>query len=118
MEKKKIIFNYSNSGIKTLNFMGTVFLVIGICSSCMLASSFFDGDIIDNMRNVAGLFSSSMMCLSSFAFWAICNGLSNVAKTALYQKKVLEQQYEFEFGYEKATQSKDDDLEINGEIKK
>jgi hypothetical protein len=95
MDKQKIKVNYRDSGVKTLKGLGIFFFAIGAIAllstviGCLIR--WWNDDTID-MILVSMLASASVV---SLFFAAACIGLSNIAKTALYKRTLLEQEYEF-----------------------
>jgi hypothetical protein len=100
-EKKVLKFRYENSGVKTLSGFGKFFYVIGlialfvalICGIVCLGRYVLDSGDATSFGFVAGV--SFSIGITSFFTGIICAGLSNIAKTALYHRTVLESQYEF-----------------------
>ena len=88
MNKKEIKVSYEVSGIKTLKWVGMLFTVIGaitlLLSVVALVVAFSDSGVF---IEVAALFLVSIISLCG---GAICLGLSSVAKTALYQRALME----------------------------
>lgn len=99
MEKRNIKVDFWGSGINTLKGFGVTFYIIGallpIVGIIGLATS-YDGDFIIILPL---LLISMIICL---AFGAICFGLSGMAKTALYKKAIMEDDYEFIQGSDNA----------------
>ncbi|HBG40945.1 MAG TPA: hypothetical protein DDW85_05985 [Porphyromonadaceae bacterium] len=98
MEKKEIKVDYSGSGVKTLNGFADFFIIIGILSSIALAVSV--GLFLESLETGDSdggiLFPSSLASMvMSFAAGAICKGLSNIAKTSLFQRTILKEKYTF-----------------------
>jgi len=104
MEKQKIKVNYWNSGVNTLYGFGKFFLIIGFIAMLVAIIGFivyltnFDSysgaeNAIIGISLAASFFPIS---IGSFAAGAICKGLSTIAKTALYKRTLLEEQYYFE----------------------
>jgi hypothetical protein len=95
---KEVKVNYKNSGVKTLRGIGKFFMVVGCIASAIAIISFVEFVVNDSDHyGSTGLVSTFfMLALFSFAAGAICLGLSGIAKTALYNRALLEQQYEFE----------------------
>ncbi|MDR1091928.1 MAG: hypothetical protein LBL79_12710 [Prevotella sp.] len=89
-EKKLLKLFYRDSGVKTLEGIGVMMFIIGgLCifvGVVMLLSD--DGDTVIAVGLLASLF-------PFLFFGAVCTGLSSIAKTALYQRTVMESQYEF-----------------------
>ena len=90
-KKKRICYNYHGSGVKTLNGFGLFFAIIGSISTIITLVG-----IIGIVGDVASLVSLFLpVCLMSFAFCAICYGLSGIARTALLKFALLKEQYDF-----------------------
>jgi hypothetical protein len=102
--KKEIKVNYQESGVKTLKGFGTFFLIIGSIAALITVIGFImylANDIDSRFERENALtgiaLASSLLPISigSFAGGAICKGLSSIAKTALYKRRLLEEQYSF-----------------------
>lgn len=98
--KQKVVFNYKNSGVKTLNGFGVFFYVIGIIAAAITVIAFlaYLGDM-DSSSGETGLSLASSffpVTIGSFVSGAVCTGLSNIARTALYKRLLLEEKYLFE----------------------
>jgi hypothetical protein len=94
MEKKDIKVSYANSGVNTLSGIGTCFMIIGSIAIIVAVAGFgmfYSGDSDNAVIAVTSLFVS----LGSFLGGAICMGLAGIARTALYQRMILEQEYLF-----------------------
>jgi hypothetical protein len=103
MEKKELTINYSNSGVKTLNGLAVFFVIASVISGITLLVGFFmwvgnlDGYSSSRETAAIGLaiFHSSIFSfLLSIALSAICFGFSSVARTALYKRALIEQDYD------------------------
>jgi hypothetical protein len=105
MKKKELIVSYENSGVKSLEGFGIFFHIIG---SLALLTVIIGGFLyIVNIGNsyssdeATALLGASLastffpLVLISFFFGIVCMGLSSIAKTALYKRTILEQQYNF-----------------------
>ncbi|MDR2653298.1 MAG: hypothetical protein LBC68_13500, partial [Prevotellaceae bacterium] len=123
MEKQKIVVNYKNSGVETLNGFGTFFFVLGCISAlvCIVGIVIYADDSNYEKTAYAGLSLASAflpIAIGSLAFGAICKGLATMAKTSLYKRTLLEQQYEFEGKNEKWWEGKNyDGSEMQNENK-
>ena len=101
-QKKEITVNYENSGVKTLKGFGAFFYVIGTLAMLCAAIGFimylshqgysYREEALIGISLAASFFPIS---IGSFAAGAICKGLSTIAKTALYKRLLLEEQYSF-----------------------
>ncbi|MCL2597269.1 MAG: hypothetical protein FWD66_06375 [Paludibacter sp.] len=102
-DRKTIYLDYSNSGVKTLNGFGIFFLVIGAISTMVTLVGFImylvNMDSWSGKDNaMTGISLASLffpIAISSFAFGTICKGLSTIAKTALYKRAALQEEYDF-----------------------
>jgi hypothetical protein len=89
MEKQKVTIDYRRSGVNTLNGFGRLFLIVGILLSFgTLISLFLDIELGSFIILIGA-------SVSSFILGAICTCLSGIAKTSLYQRSLLEHQYDF-----------------------
>ena len=104
MEKQFIKVNYQGSGVKTLNGFGTFFLIIGYTAMPVAVVGFiiylanldsWSGEKMA-MTGLSIAYSFFSIAIGSFAAGAICKGLSTIAKTALYKRTLLEEQYNFQ----------------------
>jgi len=103
MEKKKIQFSYASSGVNTLSGFGAFFIIIGFISlivgiiGLIWYLSEIDSRGGSDVGTALALMSNSIyIALASFISGAICRGLSTIARTSLYQRYVLETEYEFD----------------------
>ncbi|MDR2970349.1 MAG: hypothetical protein LBU83_00260 [Bacteroidales bacterium] len=91
---------YAGSGVKTLYGFGIAFYIIAsiaILITIIGIFTYFLADYSKEQINGLSLASSFFpIAISSFAGGAICQGLSTIAKTALFKKTLLEEQYNFE----------------------
>ena len=101
---KRIEVNYKGSGVKTLAGFGTFFFIIASIAALFAAIGFimYLANVMDDRWEMANamigisLVSSSLpIAIGSCAAGAICQGLSSIAKTALYKRTLLEKQYQF-----------------------
>ena len=101
---KEIKINYKGSGVKTLDGFGTFFFVIASLAALVAVIGFImylanDMDSRSEMEYaMIGLSLASSflpIAIGSVAGGAICQGLSTIAKTALYKRTLLEKQYQF-----------------------
>jgi hypothetical protein len=105
MEKKELIVSYEGSGVKTLSGFGVFFYLIG---SLAFLTAIIGGGLY--LQNIGSSYSSDQseallgvslastffpLGLLLFFFGVVCTGLSSIAKTALYKRTILEQQYDF-----------------------
>ncbi|HHV86242.1 MAG TPA: hypothetical protein GXX42_10600 [Petrimonas sp.] len=107
MEKIDIKVNYNGSGVKTLHKFGTLFILIGIVATILVVaalimyseekSSYNGYSSVRQEASVAVPFgiASMVLAICSYAFGAICLGLQSIARTSLYKKSILEQNYNF-----------------------
>jgi hypothetical protein len=91
-ERQEVVVNYANSGVITMKGFGILFIGMGVLSVAVALVV-----LLASEGNLLGISASlSMLAIGFFAAGAICLGLSSIAKTALYQRTLLEQQYHFE----------------------
>ena len=93
--KKKIKVDFEGSGVKTLEGVGMILMIIGIIS---ILTSAIGVLVFISGENTTGIYVASSffpISIGSFAGGAICLGLSSIAKTALYKRLILEEQYDF-----------------------
>jgi len=106
MEEQKTVIKvyYQGSGVKTLNGFGTFFFIIGSIAILVTVIGFImylanDMDYSRGRENaLIGISLASSffpITIGSFAAGAICKGLSTIAKTALYKRRLFEEQYSF-----------------------
>lgn len=102
--EKKLKVDYQGSGVKTLNGFGTFFFFIASVAMLVAVVGFImylanDMNYSSEQENaMLGLSLASSLfpiAIGSFAGGAICKGLSTIAKTALYKRILLEEQYRF-----------------------
>jgi hypothetical protein len=96
MEKQKILINYKNSGVKTLNGFSFVFLIVGgvmVLNSLFQYFKYTSNDIDLDVPFYVSLF---YIPISYFAISALLKVLSVMAKTSLYKRAVLEEEFDFE----------------------
>ena len=97
MEKQTVIVSYKNSGVKALKVVGYVLHILAIISffvTFVYAIMAFD---TARSNSAANLFIVSLgVTISLTVTGHICNALSTIARTALYKRCLLEQQYNFE----------------------
>lgn len=89
MERKEIKINYEGSGVKTLNGLGTLFIVLG---SISLLASVISLPIYNGTAIVISFFGAS---IGLFMGGGLCKGLSGIARSLLYKREVLRQEYYF-----------------------
>jgi Mn2+/Fe2+ NRAMP family transporter len=103
-EKDKIKVNYSDSGVKTLYGFAIIFIIFAVFATIVTIIGFimylvnsdsYSGDA-DAATGLALASAFLPVAINLFALGAIAFGLSSVAKTALFKRTLLEQQYEFE----------------------
>jgi len=98
-QKKEIKVNLKDSGVKTLNGFGTFFFVVAIIATFVTIIGLFMYLTMDyESKRLIGISLASSffpIIIGSFAGGAICKGLSTIAKTALYKRILLEEQYHF-----------------------
>jgi hypothetical protein len=103
MEKKKIKVSYEGSGVKTLGGFSVFFFIVG---GIALLVAVIGGIVYltntDSYRNegtaLAGAASFGTFFpigIASLCAGAVCAGLSNIAKTALYKRAILREKYDF-----------------------
>ncbi|MCL2327446.1 MAG: hypothetical protein FWC39_02910 [Bacteroidetes bacterium] len=85
MKKQQILINYSGSGVKTLKGFAIFFFIIAFIAMIVA--------ILDCFLSFSLSFFITPILL--FVGGAICIGLSSIAKTALYKRMLLENQYQF-----------------------
>jgi ABC-type transport system involved in multi-copper enzyme maturation permease subunit len=97
MEKEKIVVNYSVSGVKTLNGLGLFLLVVGVVALfvALILAIVFIASEYSKSGAIATALSFSITGATAFVSGAACLGLSNIARTALFKRTVLEHQYDF-----------------------
>lgn len=97
VEKTTIKINFEGSGVKTLTGLGDMFLALALF--CLL------GCVITLLSYMTAYSSQEALYLTlittfltSFigllTAYAICIGLSSIARTALYQRMIIEQKYD------------------------
>jgi hypothetical protein len=91
MEKEKIIIDYDGSGVKTLKYTWHALSVLSIVVA-LAALGIVGGGSVTNETEIIAILGAALF---SFIGAAVCLALSNVAKTALYQRAELEQRCEF-----------------------
>jgi hypothetical protein len=91
-EKKLLKLSYRGSCVKTLEGIGAMVFIIG-------GISVFIGFIMLLLTDDSGDRVIAVYLLASFPplliLGVICSGLSSIAKTALYQRIIMESEYEF-----------------------
>ncbi|MDR2410578.1 MAG: hypothetical protein LBE13_21045 [Bacteroidales bacterium] len=90
MKKKELKVNYKGSGVKTLEVFGTIFLVLGPLA---LLTALIGLSLVGEVSLIIASAFSQFGC-AAFVIGAVCMGLSSIAKTALYKRTILEEQYE------------------------
>lgn len=104
LKKKQIVIKgYPYSGVKTGNWFGVFFMVIGVLAVITTAIGFIMYLIASGSRYgeedaILGLSLASTffpISIGSFASSAICLCVSTIARTALYQRTLLEETYDF-----------------------
>ncbi len=101
MEKREIKINYDGSGVKTLKTFGNTFFIVAVIALVVAVIGLFvylGSDGYESMAGISVAASFLPIAMGSFAGAAICLGLSTVAKTALYKRTLLEEQYNFTEG--------------------
>jgi len=98
MEKQKIKVNYSGSGIRTLNVLGTFLLFIAVIYAVIDVVVFLE-DYIEQL-NFGGIVKNVISILLRFplvifAIGIVCKILSALLKLPLYKRALLEEQYDF-----------------------
>jgi hypothetical protein len=105
MDKQELKINYDGSGVKILYGFGVFFFIAGVIALLVAvigwfshlgnSGSSYSADEATALvgASLAGTFFPIGIALL-FA-GAVCIGLSSIVKTALYQRTVLESQYEF-----------------------
>jgi len=101
--KKEIKVNYQESGVKTLNGFGKFFMIVGSISALVavigviiyLSNLGYYGNKEYALIGIALASSFFPISIGAFACGAICKGLSTIAKTALYKRALLEEEYSF-----------------------
>ena len=103
-EKIQIKVNVEGGGVRTLDFTGTLLMTIGIISAIVTIVGFImylvnkDGYSSDLEYAMIGISLASTflpVAVCAIAGGAICSGLSTIARTALYKRKLMEQDYKF-----------------------
>jgi hypothetical protein len=125
MEKQVLNVSYKSSGVKTLNGFGVFFFVVGIISLLIAVIGGFV--YLGNSDSYSGAETALVGASLAGTFFpigilllfagAVCAGLSGIAKTALYKRTILEQQYDFKEAVIKQMRKNDVSKE-NGESKK
>lgn len=97
MDKQKIYVYYKGSGVKTLEGFGTLFIVLGTIAATVIVICFFGYLMGSYKGDTVGALMLNLLPTSVglYAFGAICKGLSTIAKTAVFKRQVLEEQYDF-----------------------
>lgn len=90
MEKEIIKINFEKSGVQTLMSLGYWFIVIASIGLIVFILSI-------NSENTSLIITSICVSLSSYFAGGLCLGLSGIARSALYQREVLRQKYDFDF---------------------
>jgi hypothetical protein len=94
---KKIKIYYEGSGVKTLSGFATLSYIlgsIGTCVSLILLLTCINNSS-DREVGIAVISVIFPVSIFLFCFGGICSGVSSIARTALYKRLVLEQEYEF-----------------------
>lgn len=91
--RQPIYVDYSGSGVKTTKGWATFFVVIG-CISLLLAIIGFIR-LLSDYRVEADALAALLTSISAFIIAAILTAISSIAKTALFKRALLEQEYEF-----------------------
>lgn len=89
MERKEIKVNFEKSGVKTLSGFGSWFIILGSIAVFIFIVS------LVNPENAYLAVGSLCVSIGLFLGGAICKGLSGIARSALYQREVLRQEYIF-----------------------
>ena len=94
--KTTIIVNYKGSGAKLCSNLSTVFKILFILSVLVTVLSliFILADPYNNY--IPMLCISVGTLLTSLISWAVLEALSSIAQTALYERSVMKQNYDFE----------------------
>ena len=106
MEKQNIRINYSGSGVKTLNGLATFFFIMASVEALVFVIVFMryivnymDYDLPLELKTIIQAISVAdsyfRIAIVFFASYTIFKLLSNTAKTALYKRTILEEQYCF-----------------------
>jgi hypothetical protein len=91
MEKEEISFTYAGSGVQTLK---NCWQILAFVAAGSVAVAAIGGGLAD-VNNPIFLVALIGGGISFFIAAAVCLALHTVAKTALYQRAVLEHQYVF-----------------------
>jgi hypothetical protein len=112
MDKQEVIVNYSGSGVKTLKILVIIFTAAGLLclTAALVGLAIFVVNFASDDDTELALFLLMTFlpsALGALTFGAICQSLSNIAKTSLIQQTLLEQQYKLK---EKYTQKEAKDI--------
>ncbi|MDR0385270.1 MAG: hypothetical protein LBH60_04255 [Prevotellaceae bacterium] len=97
MEKQELIVSYSGSGVRTLRGFGVFFFITGAVALFIALIGGINGYSSDNVTALTGVTLSGtfiQLGLILLFFGAVCAGLTGIAKTALYRRMIIEEQYE------------------------
>lgn len=95
--RQPIYVDYSDSGVKTTKGWATFFVVIG-CISLLLAIIGFIRLLSEHYvtdDDLAAPLTGLLTSISAFIIAAILTAISSIAKTALFKRALLEQEYDF-----------------------
>lgn len=92
--RQPIYVDYSGSGVKTTKGWATFFVVIG-CISLLLAIIGFIRLLSDYRVEADAALAALLTSISAFIMAAILTAISSIAKTALFKRALLEQEYDF-----------------------
>jgi hypothetical protein len=92
--------NYKGSGVKTLSVFATLFYILGFAALVFSLTGLLlykDGSGDLGVQAIGVTLASAFLPTSVFMLFsaAVCSALSGIARTALYKRALLEQEYEF-----------------------
>ena len=96
--------NYQGSGVKTLSGFGTFFFIIGSIAILITLIGFimylvndlnYSSERENALIGISVASSFFPISIGSLAAGAICQGLSSIAKTSFYKRKLIEEKYSF-----------------------
>ncbi len=106
MENQKIKIDYQGSGVKTANGFSTFLFIISVIAIIVSligftiyldsTGSYYSYKEENAFIGIALTFSFVLISFGSFSLGIICKLMSTIAKTSLYKRALLEEQYCFE----------------------
>ena len=94
-EKKVLKVNFAGSGVKTLSVLLYVmhfFTIILLFVVILMAAAY-----VGNGTDVLGpILMAAASCLMFLFLWGLCMALSSIAKTNLYKRAIIENEYKIE----------------------